>query len=401
MQLRVVQYAPKLILEWDPVPGAAAGYRGRAAGVSKWTQTQGTRMTFAANATGIVVQALGVEDEGTYPPVTPPPPTSRRGVSYFKDGNGELPISHVADYDFVFTSWGGAPAAGSSAAKKALVYMSAISCKPWTGWHYGVTAEELRAGGWQMKDAAGNELVNVAYGNVPLGDPGLPGYQQKWIANVSALVDQWGVDGIFIDDFGRQYKSVSGGRECDRYRGPANAPIPSYEAALASFANAVYSHFHARGKYVCWNAQPYIGGYAPSDTGGSALEFWPLIVDHADGLMDEFWNTIGQTNPRSLSEAWLPNLREPAFCETNGVDFHFHWQGSEAIGNYLFCSMLLEHVGAMAWWNGSRNQWLPLYDRLPLGAPLGPKTQNGSRFERRFQNGTVWVEAEAETGGIS
>lgn len=71
--LRVVQTTPKLILEWDPVPGAVAGYRGRSEGTEKWTQTQQTRMTFAANATGIVIQALGVEDEGHHPPTTPPP----------------------------------------------------------------------------------------------------------------------------------------------------------------------------------------------------------------------------------------------------------------------------------------------------------------------------------------
>lgn len=74
MELRVVQTSPKLILEWDAVPGAVAGYRGRAEGVEKWSQTQSTRMTFAANATGIVIQALGVEDEGHYPVIEPPPP---------------------------------------------------------------------------------------------------------------------------------------------------------------------------------------------------------------------------------------------------------------------------------------------------------------------------------------
>ena len=74
MELRVVQTTPKLILEWDPVPGAVAGYRGRAQGVEKWTQTQATRMTFAANATGIVIQALGVEDEGQYPAIPEPEP---------------------------------------------------------------------------------------------------------------------------------------------------------------------------------------------------------------------------------------------------------------------------------------------------------------------------------------
>lgn len=73
MELRVVQTTPKLVLEWDPVPGAVAGYRGKAGGASKWTQTQQTRMTFAANATGIVIQALGVEDEGKYPTPEPEP----------------------------------------------------------------------------------------------------------------------------------------------------------------------------------------------------------------------------------------------------------------------------------------------------------------------------------------
>lgn len=70
---KISETASKMTLAWDPVPGAAAGYRGRDVTVSKWTQTQDTKMTFAKGAS-VVIQALGVEDEGTWPQATPPPP---------------------------------------------------------------------------------------------------------------------------------------------------------------------------------------------------------------------------------------------------------------------------------------------------------------------------------------
>ena len=108
MELRVVQTTPKLILEWDPVPGAVAGYRGRAGGVEKWTQTQQTRMTFAKDATGIVIQALGIVDRGEYPPPPTPPTGGAVQFGYIRYGAGEPPTTHYDDYDPILVSgfWG-------------------------------------------------------------------------------------------------------------------------------------------------------------------------------------------------------------------------------------------------------------------------------------------------------
>jgi hypothetical protein len=72
MEIRkIAESGGKMTLAWDAIPGASAGYRGRAEGVEKWTQTQQTQMVFAKDAK-VEIQALGIEDKGVYPSAAPP-----------------------------------------------------------------------------------------------------------------------------------------------------------------------------------------------------------------------------------------------------------------------------------------------------------------------------------------
>lgn len=68
---KISETASKMVIGWDPVTGAEAGYRGRQVGAAKWTQTQGTQMTFAKDVS-VEVEALGVIDAGVYPPLPGP-----------------------------------------------------------------------------------------------------------------------------------------------------------------------------------------------------------------------------------------------------------------------------------------------------------------------------------------
>lgn len=74
MELRKIsQSQTKMVIGWDAVPGAEAGYRGRQVGAPKWTQTQSTQMTFAKDVE-VEVEALGIVDSGEWPSLPGPAP---------------------------------------------------------------------------------------------------------------------------------------------------------------------------------------------------------------------------------------------------------------------------------------------------------------------------------------
>jgi regulator of sigma D len=259
-----------------------------------------------------------------------------------------------------------------------------------------------------MKTSGGAELVNAAYGSAPLADPGIVAYAQRWAERANELMDQWDLGGCFVDDIQRNYISgIAGGAVCAKYPGQSNAPIPAWEAAIASFCNTVYDYLHARGKFVIWNAQAYIGGYAPSDTAQSSLEWWPSIVDNCDGIMDEYWlATPGwpPTTPRRSSTGWLDALRKPAYLQSKGKFLCCVTYSGLTVANaqYTILSMLLENKGTLFGDGMWPNEWIPIYDRLlTLGDAQGAKSQNGNRWQRQYEHGLVWVDPVAGTAGIS
>ena len=417
MQLRVVQSTPKLILEWDPVPGAVAGYRGRAGGVEKWTQTQQTRMTFAANATGIVIQALGVEDEGKYPEPEPEPepePTSTANIGWFSWGSPMLPPSHIGDYDLISTG-PSSYAAGSSAAKKVFIYKSCISVNE-GGDAYGVSAAQARSINAILKSTSGAEMINASYPTNKLADPGLDAYQDLWCQQVWGDMQGTGVDGLFIDDTLRTYVALSGGTISQKYPKPAPPALSTWETAMRSWANAIHTFFSSRGIEVVYNCNGYTPGYYPSNTGQSDREFWDILMPYADGFCTEYLHhnpTYPQADKLNRSTSynqgwgylWEEWQKLPAQAEVLGVQ---HWslaRGPSLAVDYNLCSQLLETKRGVAMWipNGSPGEaWHATYDRArTLGAATGAKFKSGDEWRRDFAGGQVRVNPVAGTAGIS
>lgn len=327
------------------------------------------------------------------PPPPPPPPvsSSKRGVSYMRWGNGELPTSHLADYDQLLVSWGGASTAGATTTKSA-VYMSAVSCLEGAGWHYGVKGEDAVANGWVLKQGT-RLLRNAGYPASYIGDPGSIGYQTKWCDNVIALAQGWKVDGIFIDDFYGSLSLADG--TPDKY-----PDLASQRAALVKFAQYVYGRLHAAGLYVMWNSTVYIGGDPQSDTGENTIPWWNMIAPYADCLVAEYWQWRDNSpaHIRKLGPEWYNHWDTwqtlPAWCEANGKDFiGINYASDQYEKQYCLCSMLLETTrGSVVGGSASTDPWIGAYNYLPLGAPLGPKVKNGDSWERTFERGKVSVD---------
>lgn len=359
------------------------------------------------------------------PPPPPPPPPSGEltsGIGWMRWGNGYMPPTHIADYDFVLTSWGGAARTVGAPIKKALIYMSAISVLETTGmtWHYGVTAPQARAMDAILKDANGNELYNAGYASSKAADIGHVGYQDLWIQQVGAKLREHGLDGVFIDDFNISYSALVGGTPAVQYPGPMNARIPSWEAASVAFITKVKQTLGAEGFYIVTNSSGYIPNYSAYNNGDVDLLWWAQLVPWVDGLMNEYgiWHQSiadhsggdgrrrsGTTDWKLFWDEWM---RLSAFADAQGIDYHsvcYSTDPAQAV--YLLCSVLLNTAhGTIYNTYGDPNQnpppdsWQPLYNRLPLGAPLGPKVKNGSRWERAYPNGLVWVDPVAGTAGI-
>jgi len=334
--------------------------------------------------------------------VVPPPPIgTKRGVAYMKWGNGESPPTHAVDYDSIFVGWGGVGAVGKLATRTG-PYMSAVSCLEGAGWHYGVRGEDAVANGWVLKQGT-RLLRNAGYTSSYIGDPGDPGYQQRWADNVITLMKGWGSEAVFIDDF---YGSLS---LCDGV--PDKYPTRSTQrAACLAFAQYVYGRLHAEGFYVAWNCVVY-EGEAGDDTGATTPPWWNMLAPYSDALCAEYWQwrDNSPSKIRKSGPEWYNNWDSwqvlPALCESLGKDFiPIHYATDPAHALYILCSTLLESPSrhSVTWIKeDGGDPWHPAYDRLPLGAALGAKVKNGNRWERQYAKGLVWVDPIAGTSGIN
>lgn len=334
-------------------------------------------------------------------PEPEPEPSDKIGLSYLRYGDGEPPPNHLTDYDTWITSFGGAPEAGASAAKRPVEYCSAVTCS--YNWANVVEAAECRSKGWVLKAADGSELTNTAYGGsaAPLADPGNTAYQQAWAERVYARIQQHGTDGVFIDDCLRTSQGIAG-KMSTKY-----PTMAQYEAAQVAQIAFVGQYLRSRGKYVLVNASGWVPGLEDSNTGKSDLDFWTKLAPHVSGLMSEYWmwhpsfpsNTVRREGAEWYNN-WSGYMKLPALCEAQGVDFYTMNQSSiDPNRDYSLCSLLLETRGSLV--IEAEQTWTPLMEKVrTIGNATAGKVKNGNRWQRQYQGGLVWVDPVAGTSGL-
>lgn len=171
------------------------------------------------------------------------------GIGIWRVGDN-LP-STASRYDIVIVAGWQADLAGAlPSTTKSLLYTSDVSCDTRTSgtdYFYGMSATELRANNWYLKDASGREVHSNGYPNSVLADIGLTAYQDKWARNVEAFLVAHHLDGLQVDDVDgtlSHYASVS----IPKY--PTNQ---SWQDAHVAFLNRAVAYLRSKGYWVVAN----------------------------------------------------------------------------------------------------------------------------------------------------
>ena len=179
-------------------------------------------------------------------PVVVRPGTRIRGIAIYRMGDAWRHGSGYERYAYVVVGRAGARDAATRPGLS-LVYHSGTSVN--TEWDSGVPYSVARTNGWLLRDAAGEQLVNVQYPTSHIGDVGSDAYRSEFARRVGNYAVSVGVDGVYIDDVVADISTLSG-----RY--PAKYPNQaSWEDAMAGFVQVVGAALKARGLYVLVNAR--------------------------------------------------------------------------------------------------------------------------------------------------
>lgn len=400
----------KISFSWHPVPGAV-GYVFFADDKrvsNTWDPSRGS-VTFGKVPGGRYrVDAVGVEDSGSWPPVAdpppppPPPPPPGTGtaspVAHFNNGvPGYWPPSNIDKYGL---SQAAAPAPVGFTGVH-ILYRTGITCSDRVT---NITEQVCIANRWEMRGVDGTPLRNSGYGGV-LADPGLPAYQDAWFAESLRKVREIGATGIWIDDVSPRLWAIAG-RTSPKY--PDDA---SYENAIAGALARWKQLADENGLRLAVNSA------IPSDDDTSRTSGWlRRIAPSINWFTVEGWLTpFGPTNRfRLRGPGWDQNWDlwrgVHRLCNELGVGFYpinFD-RGAQVYGLGTF---LLDHDarfgGAYIWHPDDSyvvrsDTWVPQYTAaVNLGAPTGPPVESGGIVTRQFANGRVTVDPVAGTASIA
>jgi hypothetical protein len=275
-------------------------------------------------------------------------------------------------------------------------------------WNAGVWYSIAKANGWLLHDLSGNEIYYGSGGNGRLTNPGLLGFQQEWVKEMTAYLQSTGADGVFIDNFG-VWPPVNGS--------PWNIKEISnqaaYQAAQLSFIKYVGGALKAEGYYVMVNGMAYIPGDNGSDDGTLSKAWIDQIYPYINGYFVEYWQENGSDfRLRGLGVEWYNHWDAwqsvMAYAQSKGLDFHGEVEAGATDlqeDRYVRASFLLE-------WNGGGGSFMPSPTSasdnwnnvlaINPGLPSAAKTQIATNIWRRdYTNGVVVVNPTASTVTVS
>jgi hypothetical protein len=244
---------------------------------------------------------------------------------------------------------------------------------------------------WFLHDPAGDRVASVRFGNAWFADVGLAAYQRAWLKDVLSFLRQSPWDGVFIDDANADPGWHLGGAYTELAKYPTR---DAYRAAERSMLAAVGPAFKAAG----YLALPNVAA-APDQA-----DVWADWASLTSGAMLEHFLERGEsTDPAVTGGDWTSETDVERAVEGAGRVFLGLTYGSEDDGSaqgYVRASFLLFDDPSTA----SASIWAPNAGtgaKLDLGAPLGPATRSGTLWTRRFERGTLDVDASAGTFRVS
>jgi hypothetical protein len=247
---------------------------------------------------------------------------------------------------------------------------------------------------WFLLDVNGNRIVDVTGGErFYMMDPGNPGWRAFWLERARHSQESLGWDGVFLDNVEASlYHRRKAGIQLARYPDEV-----SYVAAVEGFLAYLYtSYFQPAGR-------PLQANITATDPAA-----WFRYLRYLDGAMDEGWGvdwSSGYLSPRQ----WEENLSRAEQTQAMGKQVILVAQGERSNTQrqqFAYASYLLVTGGSASFRyssaaSGYRDAWLYSNYDLDLGAPLGPRYQEGGKWRRDFANGHVIVDPTARSATIA
>ncbi len=246
---------------------------------------------------------------------------------------------------------------------------------------------------WFLRDSNGNPIVDVEGSeHFYIMDPGNNGWRMFWLERATESQESLGWDGVFLDNVEASlYKRGQEGQLPAAY--PTDA---SYQAAVEGFLSYLYTSYFDQSNH-------------PLQANIIALEetsVWFTYLEYLDGAMEEGW-AVDWSNGYLSQSQWEEHMSRVERTEASGKKAILVSQGNRtntAREEFAFASYLLVANGnsSFRYSDSSAYHDIWLYDNYEtdLGAPLGPRYQQGSVWMRDFQNGTVTVDLSAHSASI-
>jgi hypothetical protein len=247
---------------------------------------------------------------------------------------------------------------------------------------------------------SGQPIEQPGYSGLYLADVGNPAYQAKFLSNVQAYVQQYGAQGVFVDQVCNDFHTLTGGPAPDQY--PTTA---AYTAAVLSFMTNVAAPLRAAGYYVVANASGYIAGAPGADDGSLDAQWYQQLAPYVSSVMNEFFeitpdgnNTIRTVGTDDWRKQWVGWAAGVTATESAGADFDANDYGPPTDmqrARFLHGSFLLYARRAGSTWSYVTTDGSDPYNALHALPVLGPATSTASQigpvYTASFQNGALYV----------
>ena len=234
----------------------------------------------------------------------------------------------------------------------------------------------------------------IGQGQYRMMDSGKSGWQEFWLQRASLLQEDYGWDGIFLDNV-----EASLGNIQDWGEQPVAYPDDaSYQAAIENALKQLYTgYFQPNGRPV------YANIIAVRDP-----QVWLSYLQYLDGAMIENF-ALGWPDDNGLSPAeWEQQMEMVTQAQEMGKSVILVAQGDQydqkseqfALGSYLLVADGLAYFRYTNH-NDYEQIWNYPNEKVQLGVPLGPRYMAGTTWERDFSNGSVVVDPVNHTASIT
>lgn len=344
------------------------------------------------------------------------------GISSLRTGTSYASGGHYSQMFSLVVGIGDAAAAVALPNVKALLYCSGVQVEHNVadrniGAFVDIT--QARNNGWLLHKGGSGSTHELYYsgGTTSLADPGNAAFQNEWVNECLAVLAQYGLDGIHVDNFEidlLNFGAAVGGVTGFTY--PTDEADGASQSAWAdaqiSFAQNALKRIRDAGYYVVVNGNAFISGNNASNDGTLTKTWIDRYYPFVSAMEIEYWETFddGAVNIRSSGPSdpypfWSEWLSIVPYCQARGIGFHGLVYGSSSQVQrcrYARGSFLMEWDGALGTF-----AWAPLADvenwnsamDYVTGSPLSPKVQLATGvWKRAYTNYTVYVNSTLSSG---